>query len=179
MTRGLLVFLMIGSGALTAGTAAAQPEATVPPRIRFGVDAGMYGGAASTGLAFGGALRVRVGAQLTPVWAVYYQAGGLIGAAAGLYAPTYDFYLHTSSALVELSLGRLVQIALGPSGIVGTFGQGLAAGVGGSVRIALNWGPRSPTERQGFTFGFAADAFGIVNGSPFGNIGVIMGYDLF
>lgn len=137
------------------------PEREEGARVRFGFGLGPF--LSSTHLHthesvwFGAQLEVRIGAQITDLFAVYAQVGGLFGGSnfniigwGG--ASTVGVVLGSSRVLAELTLGDIFQIALGPSGWVGEGFSGGGAGVAGAGlthRVGLALGGRGHGTRQG------------------------------
>lgn len=168
-TLSILAFLLT----LGATSAMAQDEAEAPrlqrtefQRLRLGGDLGIAAG--TTGYDFGMAVvgHLRAGLQNDDTWALYYQAGALIGGGASftLFGSTgpRGLFLHTSSAVVEVTWGDLVQVGLGPTfaaGVQGIPGQGEVAVVGGGFtgRLAITFGGDGTGTRQGFSIGAQTD----------------------
>ncbi len=192
MLRASMRLALALSLSLGAGTAMAQDDPaprlqrTEFQRVRFGADLGLSAG--TTGYDLGMAVlgHVRIGLQYDDTWALYYQGGALIGGGAtpfGTSGPR-GLFLHTSSALAEVTFGDLFQVGVGPTfaaGAQGIPGQGEATVVGGgfSGRIAFTFGGDGVGTRQGFSIGVTSDLVFLHNADTVWMGGFTLGWESF
>ena len=193
MNNRRLTALVLGASLLAAAPVSAQLDDDAPlreeVRLRFGVDGGLQAGVDDDVLALGVATHVRIGAQLGDYFALYYQAAGIVGGGVRLSiggtGRSSGIFMHSSSAMAEVTLGDLFQLAAGPSLFAGARGLAGAAqevgvyGGGLSARAALSFGGGPEGQRSGFSLGVQTDAGWFDQGPPLFMVGVTAGWELF
>lgn len=133
---------------------------------------------------------LQVGAQFGELVAIYYQLGiawgvSLLGFAVG----NYSFGVWSNAAVFEVTVFRVLQLAVGPSLIVGmafdspnrwdpTFSWPNPVGGGGMARLNVVVPPRRAHRRWGIAIGFQGQ-FAWFDGGEYWNVALVLGMEGF
>lgn len=172
------------------------PEREKGARVRFGLDLGPVWSSTHmhthNSIWFGGQLDVRFGAQITDLFALYAQVGGVLGVSnvniigwGGGWTRT--MLLGSAALLAELTFANCFQIALGPSAWMGeelSRSDIHVAGPGLTHRVGLAFGGGGHGTRQGFSVALQLDIvwFPTADAEPMGHhhaISALFGWDTF